>query len=198
MQRETSIPAAPEGYATVNPFIITRDANGLIDFLKQVFRASERPEARTLDHDGLLLHAELAVGNATIMFGERKPGWPVTPSLLQVYVDDVETTLSVARQHGATVVTEPTDFFGATFSRFRDPWGNLWWVYRHGGQTSAGDEASADWTGDAAATGAEEWARTSPELTYIHDTLMTAMQQLRDEEPPGSARVRTPGGGGPW
>jgi hypothetical protein len=84
------------------------------------------------------------------------------------------------------------------FSRFRDPWGNLWWVYRHGGQTPGGDEASADWTGDAAATGAEEWAQTSPELTYIHDTLMTAMPQLRDQAPPGSARVRTPGGGGPW
>ena len=180
MQSETSIPAAPAGYATVNPFIIAHDANGLIGFLKQVFRATERPEARTLDDDGLLLHAELAIGNATIMFGERKPGWPFTPSLLQVYVDDVETTLSVARQLGATVVTEPTDFFGDTFSRFRDPWGNLWWVYRHGGQTWAGDEESSDWTGDASATGAEEWDQASPGLTYIHDTLMTVMQQLRD------------------
>src|SRR5215207_3106873 len=80
MQEATNIPAAPAGYATVNPFIITHDANGLIDFLKQVFGATERPEARTLDHDGLLLHAELAVGNATIMFGERKPGWPSPPA----------------------------------------------------------------------------------------------------------------------
>jgi uncharacterized glyoxalase superfamily protein PhnB len=109
MQEATNIPAAPAGYATGNPFIITHDANGLIDLLKQVFGATERPEARTLDHDGLLLHAELAVGNATIMFGERKPGWPFTPSLLQVYVDDVEATLGVARQLGATVVTDPTD-----------------------------------------------------------------------------------------
>ena len=95
--------------------------DGLIDFLKRVFGAAERPEARTLDDDGLLLHAELAVGNATIMFGERKPGWPFTPSILQVYVDDVASTLEAARQLGATVVTEPTGFFGDTFSRFRDP-----------------------------------------------------------------------------
>jgi PhnB protein len=180
MASETSIPAAPEGYATVNPFIITHDANGLIDFLKRVFGATERPEARTMDGDGLLLHAELAIGNATIMFGERKPGWPFTPSLLQVYVDDVEATLGVARQLGATVVTEPTDFFGDTFSRFRDPWSNLWWVYRHGGQSWAGDGESADRTGDAATTGAAEWEQTSPELTYIHDTLLTAMRQLQD------------------
>jgi hypothetical protein len=96
MQSETNISAAPAGYATVNPFIITHDADGLIDFLKQVFRVTERPEARTLDDDGLLLHAELAIGNATIMFAERKPGWPFIPSLLQVYVDDVDSTLDVA------------------------------------------------------------------------------------------------------
>jgi PhnB protein len=180
MQSETNVPAAPAGYATVNPFIITDDANGLIDFLKQVFRATERPEARTLDDDGLLLHAELAIGNATIMLAERKPDWPFTPSLLQVYVDDVETTLNLARQLGATVVTEPTPFFGDTFSRLRDPWCNLWWVYRHGGQAWAGDEESPDWTGDAAGAGAEEWDQASPELTYIHDTLMTAMPQLQD------------------
>jgi PhnB protein len=129
MQGGTSIPAAPAGYATVNPFVITSDASGLIDFLTQVFGATERPEARTLDDDGLLLHAELVVGNATIMFAERKPGWPFTPSLLQVYVDDVGATLDVARRLGATVVTEPTAFFGDTFSRFRDPSSNLWWVY---------------------------------------------------------------------
>jgi PhnB protein len=180
MPSETKVPA---GYATVNPFIITADADGLIDFLKWVFGATERPEARTMDDDGLLLHAELAFGNATIMFGERKPGWPFTPSLLQVYVDDVAATLDVARQLGATVVTEPTVFFGDTFSRFRDPWSNLWWVYRHGGQTWSGDGESADWTGDAAAGGAEEWDQASPELTYIHDTLLTAMPQLRDNAP---------------
>jgi PhnB protein len=180
VQSETNIPAAPAGYATVNPFVITHDADGLIDLVKQVFRATVRPEARTLDDDGLLLHAELAIGNATVMFAERKPGWPFTPGLFQVYVDDVDATLKVARQLGATVVTEPTDFFGDTFSRFRDPWGNLWWVYRHGGQSRAGDEEGADWTGDAAATGAEEWDQSSPGLTYIHDTLLAAMRQLQD------------------
>jgi hypothetical protein len=40
MRREPSIPAAPAGYATVNPFIITQDADGLIGFLKRVFGAS--------------------------------------------------------------------------------------------------------------------------------------------------------------
>ena len=62
MSERTNVPAAPEGYGTVNPFIIADDADGLIEFLKEVFGATERPEARTTDVDGLLLHAELVVG----------------------------------------------------------------------------------------------------------------------------------------
>ena len=72
---------------------------------------------------------------------------------------------------------QTTDFFGDTFSRFRDRWGNLWWVYRHSGEAWAGD---ADDAGDPSATGDDQWEQTSPELTYIHDTLMSAMQDLRD------------------
>jgi PhnB protein len=174
MEHQAQTPDKPDGYATVNPFIISDDSAGLIEFLKQVFGATERPEARTMDHDGLLLHAELAIGDATIMFGERKPDWPFTPSLLQVYVDDVGRTLEVARRLGANIVTEPTDFFGDTFSRFRDPWGNLWWVYRHGGQTWTGDE------GEWAASDAEQWNDGSPELTYIHDTLVRTLSGLSD------------------
>jgi hypothetical protein len=37
-----------------------------------------------------------------------------------------------------------------------------------------------DWAGGAAGAGGEEWEQTSPELTHIHDTLLTAMQQLQD------------------
>ena len=43
------VPAAPEGYATVNPFIITRDAEELTRFVVEVFGGAERPEARTVD-----------------------------------------------------------------------------------------------------------------------------------------------------
>lgn len=176
-----TIPKAPEGFSTVNPFIITRDADGLIDFLEQVFGATEHAEARTIDDDGLLLHAELSIGDTTVMFGERKPDWPFTPSLLQVYVDDIETTLHAARQLGATVVTEPTEFYGDTFSRFRDPCHNLWWVYRHGGSSGTGDQEAADWASDEAnADSGEAWTQTSPELTYIHDTLLTTMRDLKD------------------
>ncbi|MFE6995441.1 VOC family protein [Microbacterium sp. NPDC057659] len=175
-----SAPAAPEGYATVNPFIITTDADELTRFVIEVFDGEERAEARTIDEDGLLLQAEVRVGTTTIMLAERKPDWPFTPSLLQVYVDDLDAALERALARGARVVTKPTDFFGTRFARVQDGSANLWWIWQHGDVVWDGE---SEW----AAEGADErWDKVSPELTYIHDTLLEAMSGLRD--PKGAQR----------
>ena len=166
----------PTGFSTVNPFFITSDADGLIAFLRDVFGGEEHLDARTVDVDGLLLHAELEVGGTTLMFGERKPGWPALPQLTQIYVSDVESVLAQAMARGARIVTQPTDFFGTVFSRVIDPWGNLWWVYRYG------TAPELDWDavdGDAQSTG---W--TDPDLAYIHHTLLEAMPSFGTEVPP--------------
>ncbi|MBX3029994.1 MAG: VOC family protein [Chloroflexi bacterium] len=166
----------PAGFATLNPFFITRDVEGLITFLQEVFGGQEHPDARTMDIDGLLLHAELEIGGTTLMFGERKPGWPFLPQLTQIYVTDIEATLARAEERGARVVTHPTDFFGTSFSRVLDPWGNLWWVYQHG-EAPEMDWSSPDDDADADLT---EW--TDPDLAYIHRTLLETMPTL-DTEP---------------
>jgi uncharacterized glyoxalase superfamily protein PhnB len=185
--RQQRPPAAPNGYSTVNPFIFTDDADGLGRFLIEVFGAAERPEARTLDGDGLLLHAELVIGDTTVMLADRKPDWPFTPSLLQVYVDDVDATLEAARRLYATIVTEPTEFFGDVFSRFRDPWSNLWWVYRHRPPAeTAADEP--EWSAGAADADGDAWAEESPELRYIHDTLLVAFAGVADPRSRETAR----------
>ncbi|KUM35271.1 glyoxalase [Arthrobacter sp. EpRS71] len=174
-----SIPQAPEGYNTVNSFIITEDAPGMISFLTTVFRAQAIPEAHTLDDDGLILHSELKVGDSTVMVAERKPDWPFTPSLLQVYVDDLDATLASAIGLGATVVTAPTDFFGDRLSRVVDPWSNLWWIYQHSGEAPEWVDSATDW-GDVSPDNEDaSWAaEASPELVYIHDTLLTTMKGL--------------------
>ena len=167
-------PATPPGFATINPFIVTRDADGLIRFLNTVFDGVDRPDARTIDDDGLLLHAELQIGGTTVMFAERKPGWPFTPALLQIYVDDVAIVMDRAAAAGAEIITRPTDFFGDVLSRFLDPWRNLWWVYRHGDV-----DTGSDWAENVAVSA--EWEPTE-DLTYIHDTLLAAMPRVRDAQ----------------
>jgi hypothetical protein len=98
------------------------------------------------------------------MIADRKPDWPFTPSLTRIYVDDVEGTLKRAVDRGAQIVTEPTEFYGDLLSRFKDPWGNLWW------------------TSKASETGWEEvdWSEESAkQQRYVLDTLVEAMRGLK-------------------
>jgi uncharacterized glyoxalase superfamily protein PhnB len=158
----------PTGFATVNPVLVVREPDGLIAFLREVFGGAEHPDVRTVDIDGLLLHAELEIGGVTLTIAERKPGWPFLPQLTQVYVDDVEAVLARAVERGGRIVTRPTDFFGTVFSRVLDPWGNLWWVYQHG------EAPDLDWTADDGDSA--EW--TDPDLAYIHRTLVDVMPSV--------------------
>ncbi|CAG0937456.1 hypothetical protein TFLX_06386 [Thermoflexales bacterium] len=160
----------PEGYHTINPFIITKDATKLIGFLETVFGAKEVQEAHTLDTDGLLLHSEFKIGDSTVMVADTKAGWPFTPSLLQIYVEDVDATLKRAEALGARIVTKPTDIYGDIFSRFVDPWDNLWWLYQHKGEIN--------WEENTSAEGNATWNTESSELNYIHDTLLETMKHL--------------------
>lgn len=160
----------PAGSNTVNPFVMTDNAADLIDFVIEVFEAEDVPDARTIDTDGLILHAELRIGDSVVVIADRKPQWPFTPAFIQVYVSDVEATLQRARRRGARIVTEATEFFGDTLARFQDPAGHLWWVQQH---DAAGQ---ADWTGDD--TGWEQFS--TPELEYVHTTLLETMAALRD------------------
>ena len=177
-----TIPAAPTGYKTVNPFVITADAAGLIEFVTAVFGGKEVPEAHTLDDDGLILHSEVVIGDSIVMIADRKPDWPVTPGLLQVYVDDVPATLAAAVERGARVVTDPTEFFGDVLSRAVDAWGNLWWIYQHSGEEQswgADADAAEAWDASGDTADAADWSsEATPELTYIHDTLLEAMRGL--------------------
>ena len=168
---KTNIPAAPEGYSTVNPFIITEEAEAVIAFISDIFGGVEVEEAKTYDTDGLILHSEMKIGNSMVAVADKKPDWPATPSLLQVYVDDVESVLEKAQKRGAIVITKPTDFLGALFARVKDTQGNLWWIYQYTGEVDWA-EASDD------ADGADSWEPTK-EAIYIHDTLLEAMRGLK-------------------
>ena len=167
---KNKIPSAPTGYNTVNSFIITKDALKLIEFLKQVFGAEEVMEAHAIDdNDGLLIHSELKIGDAIVMVADRKKDWPFTPSLLQVYVDNAEDTLTRAEKLGAKIITKPTEFYGDTLSRFQDPYGNLWWLFEHG-EESSWENTTSD--------GDSQSPESNQQPDYIYTTLLDAMKNL--------------------
>ena len=123
----TSTHYIPAGYHTVTPFVITRDAAKLLDFISAAFDGVEL--ARVVGEDGLIWHAETRVGDSVIMLFDAKPDWPDTPSFLRLYVADGDALFQQALQAGATAVTRMTEVpWGDRVGRVRDPLGNLWWI----------------------------------------------------------------------
>ena len=115
------------GYATVSPWIASRDTAALLDFIKTVFDGDEL--ARLPLEDGSIGHAEIRVGDTVLLAFDQRPGWPNTPSLLRVFVEDADATMDRAVAAGARVVTPPSDqAFGQRVGRVRDPFGNIWWI----------------------------------------------------------------------
>jgi len=110
----------PEGWHTVTPRIVARDAAGLAAFLKDVFGAmgkweEERPTIITIGDTKLMISEA----------GERNP----TPSFLYVYVDDTDETYARAIKSGATSIEAPGQTpYGDYRAMIKDKWGNLWQI----------------------------------------------------------------------
>jgi uncharacterized glyoxalase superfamily protein PhnB len=122
--------AAPAGYATVTPWVISSDTARLIDFVQAAFGAHEL--ARVPGPDGRIGHAEVRIGDAVVMMFDRADGWPETPGFLRLYVEDADLVYERALAAGATSVTPVTSlFFGDRVGRVRDPLGNIWWIQAH-------------------------------------------------------------------
>ncbi|MFK3676661.1 VOC family protein [Microbacterium sp. NPDC090218] len=122
--------AAPEGYTSVAPWVVTDDTGALLDFIAQVFDGQEL--ARVVTEDGLIGHGEIRVGDTIVLAFDRRPEWPAMPSLLRVWVPDAGDAFARATSAGATVVTELSDnAFGQRGGRIKDPFGNIWWVVSH-------------------------------------------------------------------
>ncbi|QIG38866.1 VOC family protein [Microbacterium sp. 4R-513] len=117
----------PAGYTSVAPWIVTDDTGALLDFITDVLGGEEL--ARVSTEDGAIGHGEIRVGDTVLLAFDRRPDWPVMPSVLRVWVDDPDTTFAKATAAGATVVTELADSaFGQRGGRIKDPFGNIWWV----------------------------------------------------------------------
>ena len=127
------LPAAsqPKGSgANLNPFVVVEGAVGFIEFVVTVLGGVEIADARAPMPDGRLIHAEITLGDANLLMADRLDGWPCHPGLLQLWVDDVASTLDHAAAAGARIVTPATPFYGqTTLGRMVDPWDNLWWLY---------------------------------------------------------------------
>ncbi len=120
-------PSIPEGFHTVTPYLVVRDAPALIHFLKQAFDANE--SHRTTDKDETITHAQLLIGDSVVMLSDAGPELDPMPGMLYLYVDDVDVVYQRAIQAGAASLREPTDqAYGDRVAGIRDMCGNQWWI----------------------------------------------------------------------
>ena len=137
MKPNRSIPSS-----TVIPVLIYPDVRAAVDWLSTAFGFVERVRIGE-DH-----RAQLAVGDGAVIIGdvrnERRPPRPgeVTASVM-VRVDDARAHCERAREHGAKIRMEPTDFeYGERQYHAEDPAGHHWTF-----SETLADVAPEDWGG---------------------------------------------------
>ena len=131
--------AIPEGYDSVTPTLVVKDARKAIDFYKRAFGAQERLVMPGPDGTGVM-HAELLIGNSIIMMGEECPEYPVksaetmggSPVGFYLYLENVDEAFSTAIEAGAEARMPVQDmFWGDRTGTVQDPFGYSWMLATH-------------------------------------------------------------------
>ena len=118
----------PQGLRSVTPYLHPRSAPSYIDFLARAFGAVEEFRA---EHQGVVMHARVRIGDAAVEMGEapergenEKPGF-------YLYVADVDALHERAVAAGAKSILAPADQrYGDRLAMVEDPLGVTWAIAR--------------------------------------------------------------------
>jgi len=130
--------AIPKGYHTVTPSLFVAGAAKAIEFYKKAFGAEE--VMRFPAPDGTIMHAELRIGDSTIMLGDEMPdqggksprAYGGSPVSFFIYREDVDASWKQAVDAGAKPIQPLIDqFWGDRAGCIQDPFGHVWWLAQH-------------------------------------------------------------------
>ena len=116
----------PATYTSLSPYLVVAGAQKVIDFARAAFGATE---LRRYDRpDGAIMHAEVRIDDGVLMLSDAADGYPAVPSMLHLYVADVDRAYAKAVEAGASEVQAPRTHEGETDKRgmVTDPCGNTW------------------------------------------------------------------------
>jgi PhnB protein len=129
----------PEGFHTVTPSLVARDAAKAIEFYKKALGAQEL--MRMPSPDGKIMHAELKIGDSIIFISDENPhmGNVKSPQtlggctgVLNIYVPNVDDVYKQALAAGGKESMPVADqFWGDRYGSFVDPFGYSWGVATH-------------------------------------------------------------------
>jgi PhnB protein len=128
----------PEGYSTMTPNFVCRNAAKAIDFYKAAFGATEL--RRAPGPNGTILHAEMQIGDSKFFINDSMSNSPATlpgegvtnPIYIHLYVPDADTIFNRAVTGGARVDMPLQDmFWGDRYGKLTDPFGQQWGIATH-------------------------------------------------------------------
>ncbi len=128
----------PEGWGTMSPYLVMKNASAAIDFYLAAFDAQLL--SRMDMPGGGVGHAELQIGDSKFMLADEVPdqgylgpesigGSPVS---FMLYVRDVDAVFARAVAAGASVLRPVADqFYGDRVGSLKDPTGHIWSIATH-------------------------------------------------------------------
>ncbi len=136
----------PDGYRSVNAYLIVDGAAKAIEFYRQAFGARERYRL-TLPNGGIG-HAEIEIGDTRVMLADESPQRNVkSPRTLGgssvhllMYLADADAAMKQALAAGASE-TRPiqTQFYGDRSGTVTDPFGHVWTLATHVEEVSSAE-----------------------------------------------------------
>ena len=128
----------PDGFHTITPALVIREAAKAIEFYKKAFGAEVIMNLSGPNDS--VMHAEIKIGDSIIMISGEWPGHHVqsptsvrgTTGTLHIYVNDVDAAHKQAIGAGAKEIMPPMDmFWGDRYSSVTDPYGHAWSIATH-------------------------------------------------------------------
>jgi PhnB protein len=128
-QMTPAVDPVRKGFKTVTPYIVTRNADSVIEFVKKTFGAEETE--RAVMPGGI--HSEVRIEDSMLMIGGGVPGveWKRDAQLgaFHVYVRDCDAAYERAMEAGGKSLQKPTDQpYGERSATVIDPAGNFWYI----------------------------------------------------------------------
>jgi PhnB protein len=123
MKKLSKIPA---NYQTVMLYLIVKGAAEFIAFTEKVFDARET--YKVMRDENTIMHAEIMIGECTIMLADSTDMYAERPAGIFIYVDSADDTYKKAIENGATAITGLSDQPYGRSGGVTDPFGNSWWV----------------------------------------------------------------------
>jgi len=121
----------PEGFHTLTPHLVVRDAERAIEFYQQGLGAQLLRKA--YGPGGKVIHALLKIGDSMLMLADEFPEFgslaPEEPSAtsIHIYLENVDDAWQKAVAAGAKVKMPLMDqFWGDRYGQIIDPFGHTW------------------------------------------------------------------------